>query len=58
MGKYDAMTVNERLFEAGLLDAYDVAVRSGDLNEIHAVLKQVDLRQDETGMNWSIDADD
>ena len=52
------MTVNERLFEAGLLDAYDAAVESGALNEINAVLKKVDLRQDETGMNRPIDADD
>jgi hypothetical protein len=58
LGKYDAMTVNERLFEAGLLDAYDAAIETGDLSEINAVLKKVDVRQDETGMNWSIDADD
>jgi hypothetical protein len=58
LGNYDGKTVNERLFEAGLLDAYDAAVEGGDLNEINAVLNKVDLRQDENGMNWSIDADD
>ena len=55
---YSGMTVNERLSAAGLLDAYDAAVATGDLNEINAVLKKVDLRQDESGMNWSINADD
>ena len=58
MGKFDGMTVNERLFEAGLLDAYYAAAATGDLNEINAVLKKVDLRQDETGMNWSVDVED
>jgi hypothetical protein len=48
------MTANERLFEAGLLDAYDAAVASGDLTEINAVLARVELRQDEDGMNCSI----
>lgn len=56
MGKYDGMTVNERLFSAGLLPAYDDAVATGDLEEINAVLCRVDLRQDENGMNWSINA--
>ncbi len=48
------MTVNERLFEAGLLDAYETAAAKGDLSEINGVLAQVGLRQDSTGMNWSI----
>jgi len=48
------MTVNERLFASGLLDAYDAAKGSGDLLKINAVLKQVGLRQDENGMNWSV----
>jgi len=49
------MTVNERLFEAGLLDAYDEARASGDLAIINAVLRKVDLHQDESGMNWPLD---
>ncbi len=57
MGKYDGMTVNERLFDAGLLDAYDEARASGDRAKINAVLRKVDLRQDENGMNWSLDAE-
>ncbi len=52
------MTVNERLFEAGLLDAYDSAVRSGDLDAINVVLSAVKMRQDEKGMNWPINAED
>jgi hypothetical protein len=52
------MTVNERLFDAGLMEAYEAAKQRGDLNEINAVLRKVDLRQDENGMNWSIDAED
>jgi hypothetical protein len=48
------MTVNERLWAAGLIDAYSDAVRSGDLNTINAVLTQVQLWQDKEGMNWSL----
>jgi hypothetical protein len=51
------MTANERLFSAGLVDAYDNAVASGDLEEINRVLAQIGLRQDRTGMNWSIEHD-
>ncbi len=51
------MTVNERLWEAGLMDAYDVAVATRDLKEINGVLAQVGLRQDEDGMNWSVTND-
>jgi hypothetical protein len=58
LGKFDAMTVNERLYDAGLLDAYDTAKRHGDLNEINRILQKVDLRQDENGMNWPINAED
>ncbi|HEY5712075.1 MAG TPA: hypothetical protein VIT38_09280 [Allosphingosinicella sp.] len=51
---YSGMTVNERLSAAGLLPAYDVAERDGDLNAINRVLAQVGLRQDRDGMNWPI----
>ena len=50
------MTVNERLFAAGLASDYEDARASGDLNKINAVLRRVGLRQDENGMNWSLDA--
>ena len=48
------MTVAERLYVAGLLDSYDEAVATGDLDRINAVLGQVALRQDDNGMNWSV----
>jgi hypothetical protein len=48
------MTANERLAVAGLLDAYDGAVKSGDLNSINQVLRQVGLRRDKDGMNWTV----
>ncbi len=47
------MTVNERLFQAGLMEAYEAAAASGDLGAINEVLAQVGLRQDSSGMNWS-----
>ena len=51
---FASMTVNERLQVAGLVDAYDAAVATGDVNKINTVLAQVGLRQDENGMNWSV----
>ena len=51
---YSGMTVNERLFVAGLLDAYEAAVESGDLNAINSVLAKVGLRQGADGMNWPV----
>ena len=48
------MTVNERLFAAGLLAAFDEAVQGGNLAEINHVLARVGLWQDDNGMNWSI----
>lgn len=35
------LTVNERLFNAGLLDQWDAAVRRRDRNEMIALLEQV-----------------
>ena len=57
MADFDAMTVNERLFAANLRSDYDEAVASNDLLAINRVLEKVGLRQDESGMNWSIEAD-
>jgi hypothetical protein len=54
LDNFDAMTVNERLFAAGLMDAYDTAVETGELDEINRVLAKIGLRQDGDGMNWSI----
>ena len=51
------MTVNERLAAAGLLEDYDLAVATGDLDQINHVLAKVRLQQDATGMNWTFDND-
>jgi hypothetical protein len=40
---YGGMTVNERLYSAGLFDAIDEAVRNRDRAGIVEVLSQVDL---------------
>ena len=57
MGKFDAMTVNERLSEAGLLDDYDRAITANDEVALNEILAKVDLRRDANGMNWSIERD-
>ena len=49
------MTVNERLLVAGLLEDFDAAVASEDLSSINAILAKVGLRQDENGMNWTLE---
>ena len=54
---YSAMTVNERLSAAGLMDAYEAARAGGELKTINDVLAKVGLRQDGNGMNWSFDND-
>ena len=51
------MTVNERLCEAGLMDAYEAAKAGGDLKAINDVLMKVGLQQDRSGMNWTFDND-
>ena len=55
MADFDAMTVNERLFAAGLIAEFDAAAASKNLDAINAVLEKVGLRQDESGMNWSLE---
>lgn len=40
---YAAMTVNERLVMAGLIDEWDRAVNARNRNEMIAVLKRVDV---------------
>lgn len=43
MGKYDGMTVNERLYESGLMDAFDNAKANGDREAMKSVLLEVGL---------------
>jgi len=37
------MTVNERLFEAGLVEAFDAAARARDRSEMIRILSEVDV---------------
>ena len=41
--QFAGMTVNERLFAAGLLDSYDSAVRSGERSKMIDLLMNVGL---------------
>ena len=43
MGNYSGMTTNERLFAAGLLDAFDAAVVRGDRKQMIDILQSVDV---------------
>jgi hypothetical protein len=40
---YSAMTVNERLFVAGLLDEFERAARRGDRDSMMHMLRRVDV---------------
>lgn len=44
--KYAGMTVNERLYVAGLMDEFDEAVEGDDTKKIIAILRMVDLTED------------
>ena len=52
------MTVNERLFEANILEEYDRAVAADDEAALTEILAKIDIRRDENGMNWPINAQD
>jgi hypothetical protein len=41
------MTVNERLFVAGLLEEFDAAIESGDRQRAIGVLEQVAMNNDQ-----------
>ena len=43
----DGMTLNERLFVTGLLDAFDAAARRRDRATMRALLERADVRPDE-----------
>ena len=45
MSKYEAMTVNERLFAAGLLEAFDRAAARHDSAELARILKEAALSE-------------
>ena len=50
--RYAGMTVNERLFDAGLLDAYDDAKNAKNRAEMIHLLTEVDVED----AAWSADA--
>ncbi|MDO3624968.1 hypothetical protein [Mucilaginibacter sp. BT774] len=41
--QYKGMTVNERLYVAGLMNEFDKAVDEKDIEKVISILKQVDL---------------
>ena len=45
--QFMAMTLNERLFAAGLLDAFENAARERDRDRMCAILEQVELSPEE-----------
>lgn len=44
---YSGMTVNERLYVAGLLDKFDAAARSRNRDEMLNILRKVDVENQE-----------
>jgi hypothetical protein len=50
---YSAMTVNERLLTAGLLDEWDAAVHRRDRATMISILMRVDLSKKDA--TWSVD---
>ena len=44
--EYAGMTVNERLFAAGLLETFDEAVRAGNRNRMIEILIKVEIEPD------------
>jgi hypothetical protein len=51
-GKFRGMTVNERMFEAGLLEQWDNASRARDRRAMIEILSRVDL---ESQAEWIAD---
>ena len=47
MGKFDGMTGNERLYTAGLLDAWDRAFKARDRAELIAIYGQVEFTSED-----------
>ena len=43
---FRGMTVNERLFEAGLLERWDEALRAGDTSTMADILMRVEITED------------
>ena len=43
--KYQGMTVNERLYVSGLMDAFDKAVKVKDIQKVRSILENVELNE-------------
>ena len=41
--QYKGMTVNERLYVSGLMDAFDKAVKESDIEKVIDILKKVEI---------------
>jgi hypothetical protein len=54
MTLYAAMTVNERLFSAGLLEAWDEAVKQRDRARMIALLMAVELAAEQAAFTADI----
>ena len=51
-GKYSGMTVNERLWDAGIMDAWDAAVISRDRDRMIELLGRIELASE---AEWIVD---
>src|SRR5262245_38627277 len=49
---FGGMTVNERLFTAGLLEQFDAAIDAGDRQRAMELLEQVAMSEDGTTPTW------
>ncbi|MGJ1409075.1 hypothetical protein ACR78Z_05320 [Sphingobacterium thalpophilum] len=44
--KYKGMTVNERLYISGLMDAFDKATKEEDIKKVIEILKEVEITEE------------
>ena len=50
MGKFDGMTVNERLYQQGLIAQWDAAVVAADEPQLEKMLSKIDLASQAHGI--------
>jgi hypothetical protein len=44
--KFKGLTVNERLYESGLIEAFDKAVEENDVQKVTTILKKVEITEE------------